>query len=103
MLKFITFAKLTEKGQMLPPDKSPATLAKVQEIVNTYGGKLESMWATSGKYDFISVAAYPDEISAFKARTKITELGLFHLDSTVIFPIESFMEAVADKKVLLTV
>ncbi len=48
MLKFITFAKLTEKGQLMTPEKAPAVLAKVQEIVRTYGGKVEYMWATIG-------------------------------------------------------
>ncbi len=117
MLKFITFAKLTEKGQLMPPEKAPAVLAKVlmapekapavlakvQEIVRTYGGKVEYMWATIGRYDFVSFAEYPSEESAFKARTKITELGLFHLESTIAFPVETYIEALAEEKVLVTV
>ncbi|HET7465185.1 MAG TPA: GYD domain-containing protein [Candidatus Dormibacteraeota bacterium] len=103
MLKFLTFVKLTEKGQVLPPEKAPTILAKVEEITRAYGGKIEFMWATTGRYDFVSVAEYPDEATAFKARTKITELGMFHLESTVVFPIEAYMEAVAEKKVLVAV
>ncbi len=103
MLKFITFAKLTEKGQLMAPEKAPAVLAKVQEIVRTYGGKVEYMWATIGRYDFVTFAEYPNEESAFKARTKIMELGLFHLESTIAFPVETYIEALAEKKVLVTV
>ena len=103
MLKFITFVKLTEHGQLLPPEKAPQILAKVEEITRTYGGKIDFMWATTGRYDFISVAEYPDETAGFKARTKIMELGLFHLESTVLFPVETYMEAVAEKKVLVAV
>ena len=102
-MKFITFVRLTEKGQLLPPDKAPTALAKVNEIVLAYGGKIDFMWATTGRYDFVSVAEYPTEEAAFKARTKIMELGMFHLDSTIAFPVEAFMEAVAEKKVLVTV
>lgn len=103
MLKTITFVKLTEKGQVLPPDKAPAILAKVQEIVKTYGGKVEFMWATTGRYDFVTLAEYPDEMAAFKSRIKITELGLFHLDSTVAFPVEAYIQALAEKKELVAV
>jgi uncharacterized protein with GYD domain len=103
MLKFITFAKLTEKGQVLPSEKAPAVLAKVQEIVRVYGGKVEFMWATTGRYDFVTLAEYPTEEAAFKARTKIMELGLFHLETTIAFPVESYIEALAEKKVLITV
>lgn len=103
MIKFITFVKLTEKGQLLPPEKAPIVLAKVQEITKAYGGKVEFMWATTGRYDFVSLAEYPDEPAAFKARTKIMELGLFHLESMVAFPVEAFIEAVKEDKVLVTV
>lgn len=103
MLKFITFVKLTEKGQLVPPDKVPAILSKVQEIVGIYGGKIENMWAMTGRYDFVSVVSYPDEPAAFKARTKIAELGTFHMESDLLFPVEAYLEAVAEKKVLVAV
>lgn len=103
MLKTITFVKLTEKGQVLPPDKAPGMLAKVQEIVKTYGGKVEFMWATTGRYDFVTLAEYPDEMAAFKSRIKITELGLFHLETAVAFPVEAYIQALAEKKELVAV
>lgn len=103
MFKTLTFAKLTEHGQLLGPEKVPAVLAKVQEIVKVYGGKIEWIFATTGRYDFVTMAEYPDEPAAFKARTKIMELGLFHLESAAAFPVEAYIEAVAEKKVLVTV
>lgn len=103
MVKVITFAKLTEKGQLLPPEKAPIVLAKVNEIVKTYGGKIEWMWATPGRYDFVTLAEYPDEPAAFKSRTKIMELGLFHLESTIAFPVEAYIEALKEQKVLVAV
>jgi uncharacterized protein with GYD domain len=103
MFKTITFAKLTEKGQLLPPEKAPIILAKVQEIVKTYGGKVEFMWATTGRYDFVTLAEYPDEPAAFKVRVKIMELGLFHLETMTAFPIETYIDALKEQKVLVTV
>ena len=49
MYKGITFMKLTEKGQLLPPEKAPIVLAKINEIVKTYGGTLEWTLATTGR------------------------------------------------------
>jgi uncharacterized protein with GYD domain len=103
MVKVLTFAKLTEHGQLLPPEKIPTVLAKIQEIVKVYGGKIEWMFATTSRYDFVTLAEYPDESAAFKARTKIVELGLFHLESAVAFPIEAYIEAATEKKVLVAV
>ncbi len=103
MVTIITFIKLTEKGQLLPPEKAAETLAKVNEITQAYGGKISQIWASGGRYDFVSLTEYPDEEMAFKSRTKIMELGLFHMESTPVFPIEKFLEAVAEQKVLVTV
>lgn len=103
MFKTITFAKLTEKGQLLPPEKAPTVLAKVNEIVKIYGGKVDLMMATTGRFDFVTLTEYPDEPAAFKARTKIMELGLFHLESTSAFPVEAYIEAVMEQKVPVTV
>jgi uncharacterized protein with GYD domain len=102
MVTFITFAKFTEKGQVYPPEKAPEILNKVTEIAQAYGGRILNIWATGGRYDFVTLTQYPDQELAFKARTKILELGLFHLDSTPVFPVETFLEAVAEKKVLVT-
>ena len=76
---------------------------KVEEIIRAYDGKVEFMWATIGRYDFVSLAEYPNEEYAFKARTKVMELGLFHLESTIAFPIETYIKAVAEEKVLVAV
>jgi uncharacterized protein with GYD domain len=103
MIKHITFCKLTEKGQMLPPEKAPLALLKTKEIAGVYGGKFNEIWATTGKYDFVVLAEYPDEIAAFKAYVKINELGLFHMESAVAFPVETYLEAVKETKVLVAV
>ena len=103
MIKTITLVKLTEKGMLLPPEKAPTVLAKVNEIVKIYGGKVEFMMATTGRYDFVAVNEFPDEPAAFKARTKIQELGLFHVESTNAFPIEAYIEAVKEQNVLAAV
>lgn len=99
MVTFITFAKLTEKGQMYPPEKAPEILNKVTEITQIYGGKIQYIWATGGRFDFVTIAEYPDDELAFKARVKIQELGLFFLESTPVFPVETYLKALREEKV----
>jgi uncharacterized protein with GYD domain len=103
MVKMITVSKLTEKGQVLLPEKAPEILAKVIEINRTYGGRIESMWAVNGRYDFVTIAEYPSDVEAFKARTKINQLGVFHLEAMVAQPVETFIEALLEKKALVAV
>jgi uncharacterized protein with GYD domain len=103
MIKVIALCKLTEKGQVLAPDKAPVVLAKTQEIAAAYGGKLKEIWATNGRYDFVVLAEYPDELAAFKAYVKINELGVFHMESATAFPVEAYIEALKESKVLVAV
>jgi uncharacterized protein with GYD domain len=103
MIKFITLSRLTDKGRTLPPEKAPESLAKVTQIVQHYGGHFIDIFATTGKYDFISLVEYPDEESGFKAHTKITELGLMTLESSTYFPIDKFIEASLESKELVAV
>ena len=103
MFTTIAFCKLTEKGKTMPPAKAPEVLAKTQEIAKAYGGKFKEIYATTGRYDFVVLAEYPDDLSGFKAFVKINELGLFHMESTLAFPVETYLEAAKDSKVLVAV
>lgn len=99
MFTFVTFLKLTEKGQTIAPDEAAKVLATTKGIAEAYGGKVLQIWATTGRYDFVSLSEYSDPELAFRARTKMMELGLFHLESASAFPIETFLAAVQDSKV----
>jgi uncharacterized protein with GYD domain len=103
MIKVITLCKLTEKGKLLPPEKAAVVLAKTQEITAAYGGKIKEIFASSGRYDFVVLTEYPDELSGFKAYVKTNELGLFHMESMDVFPVETFIEAMKESKVLVAV
>ncbi|MGA8296422.1 MAG: GYD domain-containing protein, partial [Acidimicrobiales bacterium] len=77
-MKYITLLKLTPKGREHLPEAKDI-LTKVTGVTEQFGGKLESVWATGGQYDFIAVAKYPNPEVAFKARVKLAELGYFVL------------------------
>lgn len=60
---------------------------------------MTSILATSGRFDFVTIAEYPDDEMAFKARVQIQELGLFHLESGPVFPVETYLKALVEEKV----
>jgi uncharacterized protein with GYD domain len=92
-MKFITFVKLTDEGRKHLPD-AKEVLRRVYELTESFDGKIVSMWATTGRYDFISVAEYPTAEMALKAHTKLLEFGYFLVESSDAFDMETFLAAV---------
>jgi uncharacterized protein with GYD domain len=85
----VSFVRLTGKGREASL-KAGDYFAQILEIAERFGGKLEATWAlTGGAIDFVSIATYPDRISAFKARIKIEELGVVTVES---FPVVDMVE-----------
>ncbi|HXZ65302.1 MAG TPA: GYD domain-containing protein [Streptosporangiaceae bacterium] len=92
-MKYITLIKLTDEGRKHLPE-SKEVLTKVYDLVATYEGKVEAIWATAGRYDFISVADFPTADAALKAHTKFLEIGFFLADSCQAFDMETFLTTV---------
>lgn len=89
-LKYITLLNLTPMGREHLREAKDI-LIKVTGVTEQFGGKLESVWATVGQYDFVAVAEYPNPEVAFKARIKLAELGYFVLEGLEAFDIEFFL------------
>jgi len=69
-------------------------LGKVNDLVASFDGKVEATWATTGRYDFISVAEFPTAEAALKAHTKFLEIGYFLAESAEAFDMETFLASV---------
>jgi uncharacterized protein with GYD domain len=92
-MKHITLVKFTDEGRKhLPEGKE--VLRKVYELVERFDGKIEGIWATTGRYAVIAVAEYPTDEAALKAHTKLLEMGLFVVESSEAFGIETFLATV---------
>lgn len=92
-MKYITLIKLTDEGRKHLPDAKEG-LTKVYDLVASFDGKVEAIWATAGRYDFISVAEFPTADAALKAHTKFLEIGWFLADSCQAFDMETFLTTV---------
>lgn len=92
-MKHITLIKLTDEGRKHLPE-AKEVLNKVNDLVASFDGKIEGIWATPGRYDFITVVEFPTPEAGLKARTKFLEIGYFQTESSEAFDMETFLTTV---------
>ena len=92
-MKHITLIKLTDEGRKHLPE-AKEVLEKVNDLVASFDGKVEATWATTGRYDFISVAEFPTAEAGLKAHTKFLEIGYFLAESSEAFDMETFLATI---------
>ncbi len=92
-MKHLTLMKLTEEGRKHLPDGKDV-FAKSTELVDSLGGKIVGIWATTGRYDFIGVVEYPTAEAGLMAHTKLLETGFFLLESSEAFDMDAFLATV---------
>jgi uncharacterized protein with GYD domain len=89
-MRYITVIKLTDEGRKHLPE-AKEVLKKIYDLVASFDGKVEAIWATAGRYDFISVAEFPTVDAALKAETKFLDTGFFLAESYEAFDMETFL------------
>lgn len=103
MQKYMTFMRLTDKGQATPPDKVAEIYKQMLAITESYGGKTLEIWTAGGEYDFVTIAEFPTDEASFKARVKLNQLGVARLDGGPTYPVEVYLAAAAEKRELVKV
>lgn len=98
MIKYLSFLRMTDRGQATPPEKIAEVYSKMLAITEAYGGKTLEIWCTAGDYDFVTLADFPSDEAAFKVRTKLNQLDLVRVDGGPTFPIETYLAAAAEMK-----
>lgn len=94
MIKYLSFMRLTEQGQALPPDKVADIYARMLKTTESYGGKTLEIWTTAGDYDFVTIAEFPTDEAAFKCRVKLNQFGVARIDGGPTFPVDTYLAAV---------
>ena len=100
MVKYITFLRLTDKGQLTPPDKVAEVYQQMIAVTESFGGKILETWTASGDYDFVSIGEFPTDEAAFKARVKLNQMAVARLDGGPTFPIEVYLAAAAERELV---
>ena len=98
MLKYITFMRLTDKGQMTPPEKVADVYKQMLAITESFGGKTLEIWTAMGKYDFVAISEFPSTDAAFKSMVKLNQLGIARLEGGPTYPVEVYLAAATEKR-----
>ncbi len=92
-MKMITLWKMTDEGLEHLKDAKDV-LVQCTDLVTQFGGKIEAIYATGGRYHFVSVTEFPTNEDWFKTRVKLLETGYFELESLEAFDMDFFLSAV---------
>ncbi|HCU91533.1 MAG TPA: hypothetical protein DHU96_01730 [Actinobacteria bacterium] len=92
-VKHVTLIKLTDEGRKHLPEAKDV-FVKATEVVDSFDGKILGIWATTGRYDFVTVVEYPTAEAGLKAYTTLLETGFYLLESSDAFDMDTFLAAV---------
>ncbi|MEM3087284.1 MAG: GYD domain-containing protein [Halobacteria archaeon] len=67
--------------------------AEARSIMEKNGGKMLSLHATLGRYDFIALFEAPDAKTAAKISALLAETGNFESETLPAIPIDEFIES----------
>ena len=92
MFTYVGLIQLTEEGRE-NLEKAPEYLDKIRHIIEFEGGKLETVYALMGPWDFFAVVKYPDNETAFRVLAKIGQLEVVKTETFPAEPVEVFLKA----------
>jgi uncharacterized protein with GYD domain len=81
---YVGLIRITEEGQE-KLHEAPKYLDKIKTIIEEEGGSLEDVYAVMGPWDFLALAKYPDNETAFRVLARI---GMLEVVKTETFPAE---------------
>jgi uncharacterized protein with GYD domain len=94
-VKFIILGNLTQKG--ITTIKAAAKRQKqANEIAESYGCKIHSLYYTMGRYDWVAVVEGPDIESAMKSLFMFGRGGTNRTESLVAIPSDEVVKWIAD-------
>jgi uncharacterized protein with GYD domain len=85
MPAYITLCHWTQKGIESIKD-SPNRLEIAKKAFKAAGGKLTAFYMTIGRYDFVTIAEFPDDESAAKALLTLAASGNIRSETLKAFP-----------------
>lgn len=91
MATYIRLVRMTEQGRK-DMRENPGQLAdEAGKILEKYGGRRISTWATLGRYDFIVVIEAPDDKAMMQISAKIGALGGAAVETLPAIPSDELM------------
>jgi len=98
MAKYLIEASYTAEGlQGLQKDRASGRKQAVTELVESLGGKVESMYFALGERDVVIIAELPDVVTVATLSLGVSATGLVRTKTTALLSVEETDRALAKK------
>jgi uncharacterized protein with GYD domain len=94
LFTYVGLIELTTEGRE-NLKKTPEYLDKIRHIIEAEGGQLDDVYAIMGPWDFLSIAKYPDNETAFRVLAKIATLEVVKTETFPAEKVDVFVKALA--------
>jgi uncharacterized protein with GYD domain len=96
MAKFLIYASYSSDGlKGLMKDKASGRKAAVSKMLESMGGKLDSMHYTFGEHDAVLIADVPDNVTAAAISIVVSAVGLARTNTVPLLTVEETDQALA--------
>jgi uncharacterized protein with GYD domain len=92
LFTYVGLIELTTEGRE-NLEQAPEYLDKIRHIIEEEGGQLDDVYAIMGPWDFLSIAKYPDNETAFRVLAKIAKLEVVKTETFPAEKVDVFLKA----------
>ena len=92
LFTYLGLTELTTEGRE-NLEKTPEYLDKIRHIIEEEGGQLDDVYAIMGPWDFLSIAKYPDNETAFRVLAKVAKLEVVKTETFPAEKVDVFLKA----------
>jgi uncharacterized protein with GYD domain len=92
LFTYVGLIELTTEGRE-NLEKTPEYLDKIRHIIEEEGGQLDEVYAIMGPWDFLSIAKYPDNETAFRVLAQIAKLEVVKTETFPAEKVDVFLKA----------
>ena len=92
LFTYVGLIELTTEGRE-NLEQAPEYLDKIRHIIEEEGGQLDDVYAIMGPWDFLSIAKYPDNETAFRVLAKIAKLEVVKTETFPAEKVDVFVKA----------
>lgn len=95
MARFIRLVKFTREG-MMNIKELPDRFARGRQYLESLGGRIVDVYATTGPYDLVAILEAPDEKIVLKHGVFAAQTGFVEILTMPAMPIEEFVKTLAE-------
>jgi uncharacterized protein with GYD domain len=92
LFTYVGLIELTTEGRE-NLEQAPEYLDKIRHIIEEEGGQLDDVYAIMGPWDFLSIAKYPDNETAFRVLARIAKLEVVKTETFPAEKVDVFLKA----------